>query len=63
MDKIIILLCGIPGAGKSTIARLLENQYNLTNQSVLIISFDDFQDSPGTVTPLYNSSYILSIIT
>jgi adenylate kinase family enzyme len=45
--RVILLLCGIPGAGKSTLARRIYDKYTEDNQSALVISYDHFQQPKG----------------
>jgi adenylate kinase family enzyme len=45
--KVILLLCGIPGAGKSTLARKIYDAYIDIHQSALVISYDHFQQPKG----------------
>lgn len=45
-DKRVLLLCGLPGAGKSTLARQLrDEQHSHRASSFAFIDYDDIQDS------------------
>jgi tRNA uridine 5-carbamoylmethylation protein Kti12 len=46
-EKIVILLCGLPGAGKSTLARLFLDKQGAS--SIALIEYDDLQDSLLTI--------------
>ncbi|GAX27853.1 O-phosphoseryl-tRNA(Sec) kinase [Fistulifera solaris] len=44
-EKIVILLCGLPGAGKSTLAKQFIDEHCAPFSSIALIEYDDLQDS------------------
>jgi broad-specificity NMP kinase len=46
-EKVMILLCGVPGCGKSTLSELIRQSFEIIRQPALILAFDEFEHPKG----------------
>jgi tRNA uridine 5-carbamoylmethylation protein Kti12 len=54
-EKVMILLCGVPGCGKSTLSELIRQSFEIIRQPALILAFDEFEHPKGDLNTVQSS--------